>query len=115
MRAAARPAARGAGRTRIGLDAVRREADSARFRILATCNAARRERCSGDRTDRSADRGVRPLEPVQGLGAVLRDRTEGLTLEAGGRRSNGERHRGVDRGGPVAGEGGLHDWIVGPK
>ena len=94
---------------------MRREVDSARFRILATFNAARRERCSGDRTDRSADRGVRPLEPVQGLGAGRGDCTEGLTLEAGGRRSNGERHRGVDRGGPVAGEGCLPEWIVGPK
>ena len=47
--------------------------------------------------------------PYKASVRARRDRTEGLTLEVGGRRSNGERHRGVDRGGPVAGEGGLPD------
>ena len=53
--------------------------------------------------------------PYKASVRAWRDRTEGLTLEAEGRRPDGERHRGVDRGGPVAGEGGLPDWIVGPK
>lgn len=98
---------------------MRREVDAVRFRILATCNAA-------------SAREMLPATPRIGLRIMVCDRwspkkasvqarsyaherTEGLTLEVGRRRSNGERHRGVDQVGPVAEEGGLADWAVGPR
>ena len=97
---------------------MRREVDAVRFRILATCNAA----SAREMLPATARIGLRIMvcDRCAYKGSVrarsyTRERTEGLTLEVGGWRSNGERHRGVDQVGPVAEEGGLADWAVGPR